>query len=148
MYYFTRLVSFKQKFMDEFCESILAHNLETFMDSNEELTYAEIKKRAYLMALRLKNSGLDEEVIYARLEKQGIPVGLAREVAHGVLVQKRREIIEETEPIYNFALTRIGIGVAIAILSFLIFPGNVVIPVGMVAGGIVGALFAKKKMEG
>ena len=46
------------------------------MEQNEELTAEELKKKAYLMGLRLKNSGLDAETIYARLEKQGIPEDL------------------------------------------------------------------------
>ena len=40
--------------------------------------------RAYLDGLKLKNSGLSEEVIYARLEKQGFSEALAREVARAV----------------------------------------------------------------
>jgi hypothetical protein len=40
------------------------------MDSKDELTEEEIKKKAYLMGLRLKSSGLDAETIYARLEKE------------------------------------------------------------------------------
>jgi hypothetical protein len=118
------------------------------MESNENLSEEEIKKKAYLMGLRLKNSGLDAEIIYARLEKQGIPEDLALQVARDVMIERKREVIKEAEPVYNFALLRIGVGVGIAIISYLIFPDNIILPIGIIAGGIISALLAKKKMEG
>jgi len=38
----------------------------------------QIKREAYLKGLKLKNTGLDEETICIRLEKQGIPFELAK----------------------------------------------------------------------
>lgn len=61
-------------------ELVKSANINVMNESKEELTPEEIKKKAYLMALRLKNSGLDAETIYARLEKEGIPDDMAREV--------------------------------------------------------------------
>jgi hypothetical protein len=115
---------------------------------NEQLTEGEVKKKAYLMGMRLKNSGLDAETIYARLEKQGIPEELARQVAKDTVMERRREVAKEAEPTYNFALIRIGIGIALAVISYLILPGNVVLPIGIIAGGVISAFLAKKKMEG
>jgi hypothetical protein len=116
------------------------------MDSKEVLTPNELKKKAYLMALRLRSSGLDAETIYARLEKQGIPEELARQVAYDTIVEKKREKeIEKAETDYNRALERISIGAAGAIIYYLIFH-NVYIPIGILAGGIISALYAKKKM--
>jgi hypothetical protein len=40
----------------------------------------ELKRKAYLQASRLKNEGLDNEIIYARLEKQGVPIDLINQV--------------------------------------------------------------------
>jgi hypothetical protein len=117
------------------------------MEPNEELTEEELKKKAYLMGLRLKNSGLDAETIYARLEKQGIPEELARQVVKDTLIERKREVIKDTEPVYNFALIRIGIGVVIAFTSYIIFPDFYILPIGIIAGGIISALLAKKKME-
>lgn len=117
------------------------------MEPKEELTEGELKKKAYLMALRLKNSGLDGEAIYARLEKQGIPEEMAREVVRDTLFERKQQVIKDTEPVYNFALIRIGIGVILALLSYLILPGNFILPIGLIAGGIISALLAKKKME-
>ena len=117
------------------------------MDPKEELTEGELKKKAYLIGLRLKNSGLDAEAIYARLEKQGIPDEIARQVVQDTLIERKREVIKAVEPVYNFALIRIGIGVVVALISYLIFPGNFILPIGIIAGGIVSALLAKKKMK-
>ena len=118
---------------------------------HKDLTESEVKKKAYLMALRLKNSGLDEETIYARLEKQGVPEELARQVARDTQIQRNRDvktgIVEDAKYRYNFAFVRIGIGVALALVSYLIFPDNVILPVGAIGGGILSALLAKKKME-
>lgn len=115
--------------------------------STEELTSEELKKKAYLMGLRLKNSGLDAETIYARLEKQGIPEELARQVAQDTVIERKRQVIEDTQPVYNFALIRIGIGVIIALISYIVFPDIYILPIGIIAGGIVSALMARKKME-
>ena len=38
-----------------------------------------LKNKAYLEGMRLKKSGMDDEVLYARLEKQGIPDGTNQE---------------------------------------------------------------------
>ena len=120
-------------------------------ERKEEPTESEVKKKAYLMALRLKNSGLDEETIYARLEKQGVPEELARQVARDTQIQRNRDIkkdvVEDAKYRYKFAFVRIGIGVVVALISYLIFPDNVIIPVGAIGGGILSALLAKNKME-
>lgn len=47
-----------------------------------------IKRDAYMKAIKFKNTGLDAEAIYARLEKQGVPEEIAKEVAVNVLKQK------------------------------------------------------------
>ena len=117
------------------------------MESKEELTEGELKKKAYLMVLRLKNSGLDAETIYARLEKQGIPEEMAKQAIRDTLLESKRQVVKDTEPAYNFALIRIGIGVILALVSYLILPGNFILPIGIIAGGIISALLAKKKME-
>jgi hypothetical protein len=116
------------------------------MNENEELTHEELKKKAYLIGLRLKSSGLDGETIYARLEKQGIPEEMAREVVRDILIERKRDVIKQTEPVYNLALIRIGIGLAIAVVTFLL-TDSVLFPIAIIAGGVVTALVAKKKME-
>lgn len=117
------------------------------MESNEELTPGELKKKAMLMALRLKNSGLDAETIYARLEKQGIPEEMAKQIAYNSQVERKREEVKEAEEKFNYSLLKVGIGVVAALISYLIFPDFYILPVGLIVGGIVAALLAKKRME-
>lgn len=47
------------------------------------------KRDAYLKGLKLKSAGLDEEAIFARLEKQGVEYDLAKEVAKNVFLQMK-----------------------------------------------------------
>lgn len=47
----------------------------------------KIKRDAYTKALKFKNTGMDEDAIYAWLEKQGVPVDIAKEVAKNVLIK-------------------------------------------------------------
>jgi hypothetical protein len=57
-----------------------------------------IKRDAYLKGLQLKNTGLDEEIILIRLEKQGIPYDLAKEVAANVFLQRKVDAVNKLQP--------------------------------------------------
>jgi hypothetical protein len=57
-----------------------------------------IRREAYLKGMQLKNSGLDAETIYARLEKQGYPAQLAKQVAKDVMLQRREDAINDLKP--------------------------------------------------
>jgi hypothetical protein len=116
-------------------------------NTNKNLTDSELMKMALLSIQRLKNSGYDREIIYARLEKQGIPDHIAKEALKDINIEKKREVIKEAKFSYNYALIRIGIGVGLAIISMIILPGRVIIPIGLIAGGIIYAAIAKNKME-
>jgi hypothetical protein len=59
------------------------------MDSKDDL----VRRDAYMKGLQLKNSGLGAETIYARLEKQGIPAELAKQVAQDVFKQRQEDAI-------------------------------------------------------
>jgi hypothetical protein len=117
-------------------------------ESHEELTESELKKKAYSIGLRLKNSRLDADTILARLDKEGIPEEMAHEVVRDIFIELQRKIVEQTTPVYNFALIRIGIGLVVALVSYLILPDNYIVPSAIIIGGIVSALLAKKRMEG
>lgn len=112
-----------------------------------ELSESELKKKAYLAGMRLKSSGLDAETIYAKLEKQGIPQELAKEVVRDLIIEKKREVIEKTKSDLNFALIKVGIGLIGALISILVFPENYILPVGIIGTGILAALLAKKKIN-
>lgn len=106
----------------------------------------ELKNKAYLEGQKLKRAGYDDEVIFARLEKHGIPEDLARQVIKNLSVQQKRVVYEKHKPKYNIAVIRIGIGVFLAIASAILFPGRIYLPIGLIGGGIIYALIAKSKM--
>ncbi|MEO6148582.1 MAG: hypothetical protein ABIN95_13310 [Mucilaginibacter sp.] len=107
-----------------------------------------LKNKAYLEGSRLKKAGYDNEIIFARLEKQGIPEELAKQVIKNLTIQRKAEIFEQQKPFYNIAILRIGIGVFLAIASAILIPGHIYIPVGLILGGVILALMAKSKMKG
>ena len=71
---------------------------------------------------------------------------MAREVVRDILIERKRDVVKQVEPVYNFALVRIGIGIVIALITYII-TDNLIFPVGIIAGGVVAALLAKKKIE-
>ena len=65
-----------------------------------------VKRDAYIKGLRLKNTGLDEEIIAIRLEKQGVTAELAREVAKNVCLQRTIDSVNNAPapgPFFNSA---------------------------------------------
>ncbi|SEO70815.1 hypothetical protein SAMN05192574_11163 [Mucilaginibacter gossypiicola] len=105
----------------------------------------ELKRKAYLQASRLKNEGLDNEVIYARLEKQGIPPELIKQVLTNLTAQKIIDVNSAQKPFFNLALLKIGIGVLLAIVSMVVLPGQVILPIGLIAGGIITAVIKRPR---
>ncbi|AEV31892.1 hypothetical protein Oweho_0881 [Owenweeksia hongkongensis DSM 17368] len=104
-------------------------------------------RRAYSLGLKLKNSGLDEEVIYARLEKQGISEEVAKEVAANISIQRKEDLVKEEQPFYYSALVKVGAGILIAIVSLIVAPDQIIIPVGFILGGIILAISSKQKIK-
>ena len=105
-----------------------------------------LKNKAYLEASRLKNSGHNDEVIFARLEKQGVPKELINEVLFNLTLQKLIDKDKYSRPFYNLAIFKIAIGILLAIVSALVIPGQIFLPIGLVISGIVYAVAAKKNM--
>ncbi|AYL94042.1 hypothetical protein [Mucilaginibacter celer] len=103
----------------------------------------EVKRKAYLEASRLKNAGHDNEVIYARLEKQDVPTELIKKILINLTVQKVHDVNAERKPFFNLALAKIGIGVALAVICMFVAPGQTILPIGLIAGGIVAAAINK-----
>ena len=103
----------------------------------------ELKNKAYSIAWKLKREGYDNEVICARLDKQGIPEELIKQVLTNLSIQQIVEVNKEQQPFYNLALLKIGIGVFLAIASAILIPGRVYIPIGLIVGGIAAAIFFK-----
>lgn len=54
-----------------------------------ENSYKNLKEKAYKVALKFKGSKFEEEIIYAKLEKQGFPENIAKEVALNISISER-----------------------------------------------------------
>ena len=96
------------------------------------------------MALRLKNSGLDGEAIYARLEKQGVPKDLARQIAYDVLIEREREVKLQHKPDFNFALIQICAGIVIAVISYFTVKSAIIFAIIFIVRGIISVASARK----
>ncbi|MEZ4851700.1 MAG: hypothetical protein R3B93_24425 [Bacteroidia bacterium] len=83
-----------------------------------------LKRRAYIMGLELKNSNLDKETIYARLEKKGIPAELAWQVADDIMIERKKTVVKEEKPRFYTALIGVITGVILAIVSAILIPGK------------------------
>ncbi len=110
-------------------------------------TPKELERRAYSMAWKLKNSNLEEEVIYAKLEKQGIPKDLALEAAKNIVLERQKNLIKEQKPFFNVALLKIGLGMLVALIYALVFPGSYILPIGFLVGGVILALASWNRMR-
>jgi hypothetical protein len=99
--------------------------------------------RAYLVGLKLKHAGLSEEVIYARLEKQGFSEALARQVARDVIRENEREQMKASA---HYGLVIAAIGLIGTIVSYFIFEDGIYVFPGLLIAGIGGAfwLFGKQ----
>lgn len=65
-------------------------------------TNQESGNKAYVAALLLKMPDLFEKIISARHEKLGIPEELARQIAKEVMVEEKREYLNQARPVYKF----------------------------------------------
>lgn len=109
----------------------------------EEFDETTIRK-AYLEAMKLQRSGLDNETIYARLEKQGIPEQLILRVLGNLRIEQRKKVSKAVNFNYKVAAFKVGAGIVAAVISGIIMPGNVFIPLGLILGGIVLAVSTNK----
>ncbi len=106
----------------------------------------ELKRKAYLEGMKLMKAGYDAEVIRARLDKEGIPEDMIKQVLTNLFVQQKTEVATAQRPFYNIALLRIGIGVFLAIVSYLVLPDIIILPIGLIGGGILSAFISRNKM--
>ncbi|MGC4101530.1 hypothetical protein [Ferruginibacter sp.] len=100
--------------------------------------------KAYLAGLKLKNSGLSEEIIYARLEKQGFPEELARRVARDVIRENEKESLKDS---IHYGLIIAVMGFLVSVGSFFIFEDHIYIFPGLIIAGIGSAIWLLNKRK-
>ena len=85
------------------------------MEKNNE----SLRHKAYQLGLKFKNSKLEEEVIYAKLEKQGIPVQLAKEVAENIVLERNKYKNENFSDFKKFGILMILIWALLSIIAYI-----------------------------
>lgn len=102
----------------------------------EESEFEEsVVREAYTMGMKMINTNFDRDLIYARLEKSGIPEKLAAQVADDIILERKSVKNKEVQPFQELAKIKIAIGVLILILSIFFLPGYTVVPIGLILGG-------------
>jgi len=107
-------------------------------------TSASLKHKAYVEGLKFKNSGLEEVVIYAKLEKQGIPMDLAKEVARNVVIERNKYNEEDIEDYKNYkklGIVFIIIGILASIITYML-TGIIMVAIEVLVVGIITAIIA------
>jgi hypothetical protein len=100
--------------------------------------------RAYLAGFKLKHTGLREEVIYARLEKQGFSEALARQVARDVIKENEQEQVKASA---QYGLVIAAIGLIGTIASYFIFEDGIYVFPGLLIAGIGGAFWLFRQQD-
>ena len=110
------------------------------MENNTEY----LRQKAYQEGLKFKNSGLEEEVIYAKLEKQGVPITLAKEVAKNVVIERNKLNKEDISDYKNYkklGIVIIAIGILASIIAY-IFTERIIVAVEVLVVGIITTTIA------
>ena len=93
-----------------------------------------LKNKAYKEALKFEKSEFEEEVIYAKLEKQGIPIDIAKEVAMNVIIERNNKK-ENSSDYKKMGFVIISVWIVISIIAFFI-TGKVFDAVGLLIVGV------------
>ncbi len=97
--------------------------------------------------LKLKDSNWDEEAITVKLEKQGFDLTVAKQVAKDICIERENDAQNERSKYYNIGLTLLAIGVLIQVISVLVFPGFILVPIGLVVTGLIMTIFSLPKKK-
>ena len=94
-----------------------------------------LKNKAYKEALKFEKSEFTEEVIYAKLEKQGIPIDIAKKVAMNIVLERNNKK-EDRSDYKKMGSVMIVVWISVSIIAYFI-TGNVFDAVGLLVGGIL-----------
>jgi hypothetical protein len=97
-----------------------------------------LKNKAYKEALKFEKSEFTEDVIYAKLEKQGIPIDLAKEVAMNIVLERNNKK-EDLSDYKKMGYVMIVVWILVSIIAFFI-TGKVFDAVGLFVGGILSTI--------
>ena len=94
-----------------------------------------LKNKAYKIAQKFIKSEFDEQIICAKLEKQGIPIDLAKEVALNIVIERNNYKKEEFSDYKKIGFIIIAIWVLVSITAYII-TGRVFDAIGILVVGI------------
>lgn len=107
----------------------------------------ELKRRAYLEGMRLMKAGCDAQTIRDRLSKEDIPDELIIQVLKNLFIVQKTELVEKEKFKFETELIKIGIGIVLALGSYLLWPDRIEISISLIGGGIIAAFISKAKMK-
>ena len=99
-----------------------------------------LKKQAYLKGINLKKEGLDAETIYARLESSGIPADLAEQVVRDLAEEQKKGRKSRNKERFKISAVVVAIGVLGTILTGIFVPEGLILPLGLILGGLFGMM--------
>ncbi len=118
------------------------------MENQEPTTDETLRRKAYLEAMRLYQQGADAELIYARLDKQGIPEPLILQVLGNMQQEETKIVKEKSADLFAFGIVFFGVGVVVLLASVFFFSNIIVIPFGMILIGLIMAILSWKNRKG
>jgi len=104
------------------------------LENNNE----SLKNKAYKEALKFEKSQFEEEVIYAKLEKQGIPIDIAKEVAMNTVIERNNKK-HDLSDYKKMGFVMITVWILISIIAFLI-TGRILDSIGLLVIGIPSSI--------
>ncbi|MFD2567327.1 hypothetical protein [Pseudotenacibaculum haliotis] len=81
--------------------------------------YEQLKRKAYHEGLKFQNSTLGEEIIYAKLEKKGIPIGLAKEVAKNIVLERNKDKDEHATYLKKTGLIILCLWLLLSVVAYI-----------------------------
>lgn len=118
------------------------------MENPEKPTDETLKRKAYLEAMRLYQQGADAELIYARLDKQGIPEHLILQVLGNMQQEEEKTVKENSVNLFWVGIAIFGVGIVFLLGSVFFFSDIIIIPFGMIFTGLLMTILSWKKTKG
>lgn len=106
----------------------------------------DVVNRARLIGMKHLQSNTDAEVIYALIEREGIPEEIARQVSKEIVMARygNDSANNKKEQTFLAKYKLIG-GLLIFTISIIVIPGGASFPVGLIVGGGFTLLFYSNK---
>jgi hypothetical protein len=116
------------------------------MQNDSVYKYDDIVNRARLIGMKHLQSNKDAEVIYALIEKEGIPENIARQVSKEIVLARYGNASANHKKEQTFlAKYKLVGGLLIFTISIILIPGGASFPVGLILGGGFTLLFYLNK---